>query len=73
MARHTTGRRFGLALTPKHGAWPNLVEGFFSKFARSVLRHIRVTSKQELKEGILAGIKHVKRYPVVRKLAKALI
>ena len=36
--------------TPKHGSWLNLVEGFFSKFARSVLRHIRVTSKQELKE-----------------------
>jgi len=27
----------------------NLVDGFFSKLARSVLRHIRVASKQELK------------------------
>ena len=43
----------------------NLVEGFFSKFARSVLRHIRVTSKQELKERIMAGIKYVNRRPVV--------
>ena len=46
----------------------NLVEGFFSKFARSVLRHIRVTSKQELKERIMAGIKHVNRCPVVHTL-----
>ena len=49
----------------EHGSWLNLVEGFFSKFARSVLRHIRVTSKQELKERIIAGIRHVNRYPVV--------
>jgi transposase len=34
--------------TPKHGSWLNLVEGFFSKLARSILRHIRVASKQEL-------------------------
>jgi transposase len=39
--------------TPKHGSWLNLVEGFFSKFARLVLRHIRVASKQELKDRIL--------------------
>jgi transposase len=57
--------RFEFTFTPKHGSWLNLVEGFFSKFARSVLRHIRVTSKQELKERILAGIKHVNRRPVV--------
>jgi len=58
-------RRFEFTFTPKHGSWLNLIEGFFSKFARSVLRHIRVTSKLELKERIMAGIKHVNRYPVV--------
>ena len=42
--------RFEFTFTPKHGSWLNLIEGFFSKFARSVLRHIRVTSKHELKE-----------------------
>ena len=57
--------RFEFTFTPKHGSWLNLVEGFFSKFARSVLRHIRVTSKQELKERIMAGIKHINRRPVV--------
>src|SRR6266851_4390999 len=51
--------RFALTFTPKHGSWLNLIEGFFSKFARSVLRHIRVASKQELKERIMLGIKDV--------------
>ncbi|MCK1714436.1 hypothetical protein IVA83_37410 [Bradyrhizobium sp. 143] len=35
------------------------------EFARSVLRHIRVTSKHELKERIMAGIDDVNRHPVV--------
>ena len=59
----------------KHGSWLNLIEGFFSKFARSVLRHIRVTSKHELKERIMAGIDDVNRHPVIHtwsyKLAEA--
>jgi transposase len=67
--------RFEFTFTPKHGSWLNLIEGFFSKFARSVLRHIRVASKQELKERIMAGIKDVNRYPVIHtwsyKLAEA--
>jgi transposase len=67
--------RFAFTFTPKHGSWLNLIEGFFSKFARSVLRHIRVTSKQELKERIMAGIEDVNRYPVIHtwsyKLAEA--
>jgi transposase len=57
--------RFEFTFTPKHGSWLNLIEGFFSKFARSVLRHIRVTSKQELKERIMAGIADVNRYSVI--------
>jgi transposase len=57
--------RFELTFTPKHGSWLNLVEGFFSKLARSVLRHIRVTSKQELKDRIMAAMDEFNRYPVV--------
>ncbi len=34
--------------SPPPTAPVNLIEGFFSKLARSVLRHIRVASKQEL-------------------------
>ena len=67
--------RFDFTFTPKHGSWLNLIEGFFSKFARSVLRHIRVTSKHELKERIMAGIDDVNRHPVIHtwsyKLADA--
>ena len=57
--------RFAFTFTPKHGSWLNLIEGFFSKFARSVLRHIRVASKHELKERIMAGIDDVNRHPVI--------
>jgi transposase len=57
--------RFQFTFTPKHGSWLNLVEGFFSKLARSVLRHIRVNSKQELKDRIMAAIDYVNRDPVV--------
>jgi transposase len=32
--------RLTFVLTPKHGSWLNLVEGFFSKLARSVVRVI---------------------------------
>ena len=57
--------RFAFTFTPKHGSWLNLIEGFFSKLARSVLRHIRVASKQELKDRILAAMDHFNRQPVV--------
>ena len=67
--------RFEFTFTPKHGSWLNLIEGFFSKFARSVLRHIRVSSKHKLKQRILAGIDDLNRHPVIHtwsyKLAKA--
>jgi transposase len=57
--------RFEFTFTPKHGSWLNLIEGFFSKFARSVLRHIRVASKYELKQRIMAGIDEINRHPVI--------
>jgi transposase len=56
--------RFEFTFTPKHGSWLNLIEGFFSKFARSVLRHVRVASKYELKQRIMAGIDEINRHPV---------
>ena len=67
--------RFEFTFTPKHGSWLNLVEGFFSKLARSVLRHIRVASKHELAERILAAIEDINQQSVVHtwsyKLEKA--
>jgi hypothetical protein len=53
------------AFTPTHASWLNLIEGFFSKLARSVLRHIRVTSKHELRERLLAFISDINREPLV--------
>ena len=47
------------------GNWLNLIEGFFSKLARSVLRHIRVESKQELKDRITAAMDEFNQHPVV--------
>jgi transposase len=61
--------RFVLVFTPKHGSWLNLVEGFFSKMARSVLRRIRVASKAELKQRILAYLDDLNREPVAHTWA----
>ena len=59
--------RFELVFTPKHASWLNYVETFFSKMARSVLRHIRVVSRQELCERITAFIHACNDAPVVPK------
>src|SRR2546429_4084575 len=58
-------RRFDLTFTPKHGSWLILIEGFFSKFASPILLHIRLTSTNEFKERIIAGIDDVNRHPVI--------
>jgi hypothetical protein len=51
------------------------VPKYYSAFAYAHLRHIRVGSKQELKERIMAGVNDVNRYPVIHtwsyKLAEA--
>ncbi|MHB8348139.1 MAG: IS630 family transposase [Acidiferrobacterales bacterium] len=57
--------RFQYVHTPKHGSWLNLIESVFSKMARTFLRHIRVASKDELKERILRGIAEMNAAPVV--------
>lgn len=57
--------RFSFVFTPVHASWLNLVEGFFSKMVRSMLRHIRVASKAELKARILAYLDDVNVEPVV--------
>jgi transposase len=59
--------RFSFVFIPKHGSWLNLIEGFFSKMARSVLRGIRVASKAELKQRILAYLEDLNRAPVIHK------
>ena len=62
--------RFVYVHTPKHGSWLNLIETAFSKMARTFLRHIRVSSKKELKERILKGINEINFDPVVYRWKK---
>ena len=62
--------RFLYVHTPKHGSWLNLVETLFGKMARTFLKHIRVNSKQELKERILLGIREINASPVVHRWKK---
>jgi transposase len=62
--------RFLYVHTPTHGSWLNLVETLFGKMARTFLKHIRVDSKQELKERILLGIREINSSPVVHRWKK---
>ena len=59
--------RFEFIFTPKHGSWLNIIEMFFSKTARSFLRHIRVDSKKELMDRIYQGIESMNEEPVIFK------
>jgi transposase len=61
----TVPNRFEFVFTPKHGSWLNLVETFFSKMARSMLRAIRVKSKDELKTRIEQYLSELNESPVI--------
>jgi transposase len=61
----TVPNRFEFVFTPKHASWLNLIEVFFSKMARTVLRGLRVESKTELRQRIRKYFKEVNRCPVV--------
>lgn len=57
--------RFVYVHTPTHGSWLNLIEAVFSKMARTFLRHIRVSSKDELIQRITQGIEELNEHPVI--------
>lgn len=61
----TVPGRFDFVFTPKHGSWLNIVEGFFSKMTKQMLRGIRVRSKEELAERIYLYFDEVNAEPVV--------
>jgi transposase len=61
----TVPNRFSFTFTPKHGSWLNLVEAFFAKMEKTVLRSIRVSSKAELKERIKKYFREENSAPVV--------
>ena len=58
-------QRFEFVFTPKHGSWLNIVETMFSKMARSMLRGIRVASKQELIDRIHLYFEQINAHPVI--------
>lgn len=57
--------RFEFVFTPKHGSWLNMVEGFFSKTTRQMLRGIRVKTKDELVSRIYQYFSEINEGPVV--------
>lgn len=57
--------RFEFVFTPKHGSWLNMVEGFFSKMTRQMLRGIRVKTKDELVSRIYQYFSEINEEPVV--------
>lgn len=61
---NTVPGRFAFVFTPTHGSWLNLVEAFFGKLARQMLKGIRVGSKEELRERILLWFDEVNEVPV---------
>lgn len=57
--------RYEFVFTPTHGSWLNLVESLFAKLAKTVLRGMRVRSKQELMERLLRSLQELNEDPVV--------
>ena len=60
----TLPNRFEFTFTPKHGSWLNLIESFFGKMAKTLLRGIRVASADELKERIDLYLREINQTPV---------
>jgi len=61
----TVPNRFDFVFTPTHGSWLNLIESFFGKMAKTLLRGIRVSSKEELRARIEMYLREVNEDPVV--------
>ena len=63
----TVPHRFQFVFTPKHASWLNIIESFFSKMTRSMLRGIRVSGKNELIERICKYLDEINEMPVIFK------
>jgi len=57
--------KFKFVFTPKHASWLNIIESFFSKMVRSILRGIRVDSLDELEKRISQYIDKLNENPVL--------
>ena len=56
--------RSGMVPAPTHGSWPDVIESFFGKMARQMLRHIRVGSPDEPGERIEPCLREADARPV---------
>ena len=61
----TVPQRFAFVFMPRHGSWLNLVENLFSKMTRTMLRGIRVATKQELIDRIHQYFEEINAAPVI--------
>ena len=57
--------RYVFVFTPKHASWLNLIECFFSKMTKQMLKGMRVKSKQELADRIYQYFDEINKEPVV--------
>lgn len=57
--------RFVFVFTPTHASWLNMIESFFSKMTKQMLKGIRVASKEELSERIYQYFDEINAEPVV--------
>lgn len=58
-------QRFEFVFTPKHGSWLNIIESLFAKMAKTLLKAIRVHTKNELTERIQQWLQDINESPVI--------
>ena len=57
--------RFVFVFTPTHASWLNMIESFFSKMTKQMLKGIRVNSKTELSQRIYRYFDEINADPIV--------
>ena len=57
--------RFEFVFTPTHSSWLNMIESFFSKMTKQMLKGIRVNSKEELADRIYRYFDEINAEPIV--------
>lgn len=57
--------RFAFVFTPTHASWLNMIESFFSRMTKQMLKGMRVSSKQELSERIYRYFDEINADPII--------
>jgi transposase len=60
---NTVPGRFTFVFVPKHASWTRLIESFFGRMSRQMLRGIRVSTKEELRDRIYAWFEEFNEDP----------